>query len=343
MQNWLERMCVNAANRTIAFWALLTLLALLTVGVNSRYVNNFMRGPFPTTPEQLDAISDAGRADRFYIRVNGSRTIDTGIQQITTTTRDGVKESGRVTAGYFAVLVGNRFLIVKNPSPPNGIVEGELKTLPSELRTELSASLGADQVQKYIRPLLLDTEGFRYPGYWGIAAGLALLFCLFRYMRPALALRRDVSQSPVIQRVRSWGDLVSLAVEIEREYSNAVEYKSRGMCVTKGYVIENRPFSFNVLRFEDLIWAYKRVTQHRVNFIPTGKSYNAVMVFYGGSAAIAGGQKKVDGLLEAAAQKAPWATVGFSKELERAFKSDTDKFCGAVEMRRKELQQRASS
>jgi hypothetical protein len=71
MQNWLERMCVNAANRTIAFWALLTLLALLTVGVNSRYVNNFMRGPFPTTPEQLDAISDAGRADRFYIRVNG--------------------------------------------------------------------------------------------------------------------------------------------------------------------------------------------------------------------------------------------------------------------------------
>ena len=91
-------------------------------------------------------------------------------------------------------------------------------------------------------------------------------------------------------------------------------------------------------RFEDLIWAYKRVTQHRVNFIPTGKSHNAVMVFYGGSATIAGSQKKVDGLLEAAARKAPWAIFGFSKELEQAFNRDTQQFCGAVEMRRRELQ-----
>lgn len=341
MPNWLERMCQKAANHTIAFWMIVTFAALLVVGANYRYTRDFISGPFPTSGEELDRVSDVDQVEHSYIRVSGSKTIDTGIREITTTTSNGVKESERQSAGYFALLVGDRFLVVKSSSAPNGTVEGELKQMPSELRYELSSSLGANQVQQYIRPLLLDAEGFRHPGYWAIAAGLVLLFCLFRYMRPALSLRKDISRSPVIQRVRGWGDPISLAVEIEGEYCKGVQYKSPGLRITERYVIEDRFFKFNVLRFQDLLWAYKKVTQHSWNFIPTGKSYNAVMVFYGGSCTVSGKQAQVDEALGRTAVKCPWAIFGFSKELQDLFNHKTEDFCAAVEIRRRELQQKS--
>jgi hypothetical protein len=337
MLSWLERMCLGAANRRIAFWVITTFVALLIVAENYRYARNFLVGPFSTSAAELDKVSDPDRAEDLFIRVTGSKTIDTGIQEITTTTRNGVKESDRVTAAYFALLVGDRFLVVKSASAPSGTVEGELKPMPQVLRGELTASLGLDNVQQNIRPLLLDTEGFRYPGYWAIGVGLVLMFCLFRYMRPALALRKDVSKSSVIQRVRSWGDPISLAVEIEEENRNKVEYKSQGVRITDKYLIEKRLFTFNVFRFQDLLWAYKRVTQHSVNLIPTGKSYNAVMIFYGGSATVSGRQKKLDELLQRTSAKAPWAIFGFSKELEEHFKKRTEEFCMAVEMRKRDV------
>jgi hypothetical protein len=341
MPNWLERMCQRATNHRIAFWMIVTFAALLVVVANHRYAKNFITGPFSTSSEQLDAVSDVEQAESYYVRVIGSKTIDTGIQQITTTTRNGVKESERVSAGYFAVLVGDRFLVVKSPSSPSGTIEGELKSMPDQLRSELSVSLGADRARQYIRPLLLDTEGFRYPGYWAIAAGLVLLFCLFRYMRPAWILRQDISRSPIIQRVKEWGDPISLAIQIEGEYRQGVQYRSQGRRITENYVIHDSFFTFNVLRFQDLVWAYKQVTQHSWNFIPTGKSYNAVMVFYGGSATVSGSSTRVDELLQRTALKAPWAIFGFSKELERLFKDKTEDFCTAVEIRRRELQQKA--
>lgn len=341
MPNWLERMYQRAVSHTIILWTVLTLAALLVVAANYRYAINFISGPFPISGEELDRVSDVDRAEHFYIRVSGSRTIDTGIQQITTTTRNGVKESESVSAGYFAVLVGDRFLVVKSPSQPNGTAEGELKPMPDQLRTEISSSFGAAKTQQYIRPLLLDTEGFRYPGYWAIAIGIVLLFCLFRFLRPALILRRDISRSPVMQRVRGWGDPIALAVEIEEEYRNHVEYKSQGQRVTARYVIEDRFFNFNVLRFHDLLWAYKKVTQHSVNFIPTGKSYGAVLVFYGGSATISGSSTQIDEFLQRTALKSPWAVFGFSTELKDLFNQKTEDFCVAVEMRRRELQQKA--
>lgn len=344
MLNWLERMCLRAANRRILFWVITSLAALLIVSANYRYVRNFFGGPYTTSAAELDKIFDANQAANFYIRVTGSKTIDTGIQQVTTTTRNGVKESERVTAGYFALLVGDRFLVVKSASAPTGAVQGELQPMSDKLRSELASSIGsADQVQQYVRPLLLDTEGFRYPGYWAIGIGVVLLFCLWRYLRPALALRSDISTSPVMQRVRGWGDPISLAVEIEDEDGKKLEYKSQGVRVTEKYVIEKRFFTFNVLRFQDLLWAYKRVTQRRVNFIPAGKSYNAVLSFYGGSVSVSGSEKNVDELLARSAAKAPWAIIGFSDELQRHFTKNTQEFCTAVEQRRRDWQAKAAS
>src|ERR1019366_9308362 len=56
-----------------------------------------------------------------------------------------------------------------------------------------------------------------------------------------------------------------------------------GILITDNFVIQKAFFAFNVLRFNDLVWAYKKVTKKSVNFVPTGKDYDAVMIFYGGT------------------------------------------------------------
>src|SRR5438034_340683 len=75
-----------------------------------------------------------------------------------------------------------------------------------------------------------------------------------------------------------------------------------GWVVTDQFLLRSTFFSFDVLRLSDLLWAYKKVTKHSVNFIPTGKTYDAVLACYGGSATVKGAEKTVDALLGFAAQ-----------------------------------------
>ncbi len=96
-------------------------------------------------------------------------------------------------------------------------------------------------------------------------------------------------------------------------------------------------FHFNVLRVEDLLWAYKKVTKHSINLIPTGKTYQAVVQAYGGAAELPGSQKKVDELLQEFAKRAPWAIVGFSAEIQQLWTKQNRDFCAAVEERRQKL------
>ncbi len=343
MPTWLEGMCLRSCNRRIAFWMMVILASLITIIANHRYAKDFFRGPFPTSVETLEATSSPEEAEHSFIRVTGSKTVDTGIQEITSTTRNGVKVQGseKVSAGYYAVLVGKHFLLVKSSTTPGSSVEGEIERMPATMRTNLASSFPGESLEKYFYPVQLETEGFRYPGYWAIGCGAVLLFCIFRYMRPAWILKKDISKHPVIARLKTWGDVLSISAEVEGEYERDVLLKSHGKRITSRFVIDSTFFNFNVFRFADLLWAYKHVTKHSVNFIPTGKTYKAVMVFYGGSTEIQGNEAKVGEILKSAAEKAPWAVVGFSEDLKQLFQKNTNDFCLGIEARRRELQSKA--
>jgi hypothetical protein len=111
--------------------------------------------------------------------------------------------------------------------------------------------------------------------------------------------------------------------------------------VTDKYLIHRTLFTFDLLRLSDLLWVYKRVTRHSVNFIPTGKTYVGVLACYGGTAEVRGSEKKVDSVLNFAAQRVPWAVFGFSEELSKLFSRKTHDFCSAVEQRRREWTRQA--
>jgi hypothetical protein len=78
-----------------------------------------------------------------------------------------------------------------------------------------------------------------------------------------------------------------------------------------------------------------------VNFIPTGKTYEAVVICYGGTATVKSREKTVDEILAYMAQRAAWAVFGFTKELKDHFDKKMPEFCAAVEQRKRELAQQS--
>jgi len=337
MEPWIIRLCRETSRRQVIAWALAFTAGFLFLFANTRYLTNFVRGPYVLQGTDLAQITDAESTPRYFVSIHPDKILDTGIQEITTTTENGVKQGSYVSAGYYAALVGDHYLIVKSATKPGSEIEGQLTTMPTDLSTELFSGADGPAIRDACYPFYLQSEGFRYPGYWGIGIAVVFLLLFFKYGRPAWLRLRDINSHPVVKRLNRWSDPISISVEAERELNGAVRYRSQGVFITDRFLIVKRFFAFNVLRFEDLLWAYKKVTKRSVNFIPTGKDYAAVLVFYGGSQSLPATENMVGEVLTFAATKAPWAVFGYSKEVADLFRKQTAAFCQAVEARRQEL------
>ena len=340
MESWIAQMCQKRARRQVLAWLVVFLIGVTFVCSNGRYVRNFARGPFALQPAALAQISDIETAPEYFVSVESDKILDTGIQEVTTTTRNGVKESSRVSGGYYAVVLGDRFLIVKSSIKPLSRVSGELAAIPADLSSQLFSGVDGRRFQEACYPFYLETEGFRYPGYWAIGITWLFVGLFWKFGRPAWTQWRDVSTHPVVKRVAQWSDPVAASEDVKRELKDSVLYKSNGIRITNKYIVRKRFFTFNVLQFEDLLWAYKKVTQRYTYFIPTGRSFAAILIFYGGGETFPGNERRVDEVLARAVSVAPWAVVGYSSEINDLFSKRTTEFCQAVEARREEASSR---
>ncbi len=227
-------------------------------------------------------------------------------------------------------------MVVKNSVAPPLRVEGQLTSMSSSLTNSLFSDPEDAVLRTKTYPFLLITDNYRIPGYIALGLTVILGFLLWRFAVPAWKHIQDISQHPVVRRAERWMYPTDRAMQAEREMTEAIRYKRAGAVVTQNFVIQRGLFTFNIFSFDDLLWAYKKVTRHSVNFIPTGKSYDGVLIFYGGNEIFKAEQKSVDELLDFAANRSPWAILGYSEELSRAFNKDTTGFCALVENRRQD-------
>jgi hypothetical protein len=324
-------------------WVLTAAAGVAVLLTNTRYVRNFLAGPYPFGAKELAQVTDVESTPRYFVSVAADKVFDTGVQEITTTTRNGVQEGSRVSAGYYAVLVGDRFLIVKSATKPASRVAGELGSIPGDLSEHLFSGPKGNEARSRSYPFYLEAEGFRTPGYWGIGIGALFLLLVFTYGRRAWNRLRDIQTHPVVRRASQWGDLTTVSVDAEQELTNGVRYRSHGVILTDRFAFQKSFFAFQLLRMQDLLWAYKKITKRSVNFVPVGKDYSAEMVFYGGTLAFAGKEKLVEEVLRFASQRAPWAVLGFTEEIKNIYTKQQAEFCQAVEARRQQFLSKAVS
>ncbi len=273
---------------------------------------------------------------RYYIKTIGKEIVKTGLQEITIEKRSGYEEKRSVSAEYYALLLGEKILLVKSSSKPSTIVEGEISPIPFDLRLELFDSPEMKEIENYFYPFYLEDTIFKFDGYVGIIGIIVFLFLFTKYSFPAFKYISNPSKIPAVKRVSSWGDPITTSKEIENEYKNSKMHFGN-YTITNKYVIEVGFFSFDIFRFSDLLWGYKRVTKKRVNFIPAGKEYDTILIFYGGSAAIGGTEEQINGILNYSAQKAPWAVFGYTDDISKLFNKDTRNFCLYIEERKRKI------
>ena len=136
MDTWVHQRIRTICRRRVVAWCLVAGSALLFALGQHRYISNFIRGPFDVRQAELDTTEDVSAAPRYFVRVTGSRLIDTGIQRITTKKRAGV-ESRSVSATYYALVIGDRLLIVKRSEGTATMAQGELIAMPEDLQRHL--------------------------------------------------------------------------------------------------------------------------------------------------------------------------------------------------------------
>jgi hypothetical protein len=343
METWIVQRIRTTSLRRVVAWALALGGVTLFGATQLRYARNFLLGPYVLAPADLDAIREVSQAPRYFARVSGSKALETGVQQITVHKRNGVETSRNISAAYYALVVGDKLLVCKSRSGARTTFEGTLAPMSAELTQHLLnvPELRANRAHLY--PFYLDDESFRIPGYVAIAVGLVFVVLLLVKGLPAWRHFQDPASHPVVARVNGWGDPVGVAVAAERESRQPRFKGGSGWAVTDQFLVRSSFFAFDLLRLADLLWAYKKVTKHSVNFIPTGKTYEAVLVCYGGAATMQIKEKTVDAILAFAAERAPWALFGFSNELATLFNKKTQEFCAAVEQRKRERIQAAAA
>ncbi|HET9221616.1 MAG TPA: DUF6709 family protein [Roseiflexaceae bacterium] len=338
MNDSLIHRTIRRSNRNQLIVCLVGALVLVGLAaINTRYFYNFFFGPFPMERETLLATSDAGALQKYFVKVSGDRTLDTGGQEISRNTKSG---SERVTAAYMALALDDRFLIVKAQDDTK-ITDytGYLEAMPSDVRTEIVADIegAVPEVRGAFLLFVLNTGSFRSTGYVALALGIPLFgLCLWGLAR-AIRRSNDPSTHPILRSLSRFGPPDYVASQIDAELL-AEHPKAGGVDLTPNWLVHAAPASLSATRIDDVVWAYKQVTQHRTNGVPTGKTYAAqIWDRHGVCITVTGKEPVVNQALEAVAQRSPWVLAGYSPELEKTWKQNRATVVEAVEQRRRQV------
>jgi hypothetical protein len=193
--------------------------------------------------------------------------------------------------------------------------------------------LGLNNYKAFL-PFMLDTTGFRGEGYIALALGIPAFALAGWLIAKVMRRRADVSTHPVVQRACIYGNLADVAQQIDIELQGNTTKIGRAT-ITQSWVFLPSRFGLSICRIPDLIWAYKKVTKHYTNFIPTGKSYEVIMCDrFGKPLQMKARQKKIDAMLALLAERAPWAVFGYSDDLSKTLRTNWGGFIAAVDQRK---------
>ncbi len=219
MDTWILQMCRAKYRNQVIAWGLTAALGVAIAFVNTRYIANFLRGPFDVGAAELAQLGDVTTAPHYFVKVAGTKALATGLQEVSVETESGVEKSRTVTANYYALEVGNRLLVVKSTGGTMRVAAGALAAMSPDLESNLFASPEMQSARSHFYPFYLDAaSSFRAGGYWGIGIGIALLSLLGWKARPAWHGLQDASSHPLAARVGKWGSAVDTSAAIEREW-----------------------------------------------------------------------------------------------------------------------------
>lgn len=328
---------IARSNRNLLLRCLLGIALLVGAGlIFSNYLYNFTTGPFTVKGKLLGNAASLGDLSQRFITVTGDDDlIDTGYQYVTTSSSG----AETIEAYYQALILDDKFLLVKSDKLLEGkTVTGGLTEMPGDVREEVIRDIEKEypDLKDTFLPFMLDTSDFRIPGYIGLAiAAVVLLLTVWGVFR-WISRRGDPLQHPIMKSLSRFGDPDTIASQIEMDMVNNPA-KVGKLSLGRSWLVQSTGSSLSATRFNDVMWAYKSITQHRTNGIPTGKTYAALIWDRHGTCMTVNGKEKlIDETLTELSRRSAGAVFGFSADIQNMWKSNRADFLTAVDQRRQD-------
>jgi len=327
---------IRRSNRNLLLWSFLGALIVVGAGIYFlNYYRNLFLGPFPTDKKSVAVIQDLKDVPDYYITLEGDEALDTGYQYVSTNYGQETVEFS-----YIALMLNDVLLLVKSP----GIAlvnlpttyTGALVPMPADIQREVIRDLEAEypDLKDVFLPFMLDAGDFKTNGYIGLGIGVIIfLGCLYGIF---LSARRsnNMASHPIMRKLKAFGSPEAIANQIHAEMQGPVE-KVGHLNVTQHWLLRATKSSLAATRLNDVVWYYKKATQHRTNFIPTGKTYEAVILDRRGTImSVQAKENVVNEMLNYVGRNAPWAIGGYSNDLKMMWDRQHKEFIAAVDQRR---------
>jgi hypothetical protein len=333
---------IRRTNRNLFLVSLLLIVGVAGYGfAQRRYFYNFVAGPFAVDGTRLTGDLRPDDQLRYFVKLRGEESAESGLQEVERETEGGSVHNETVTAKYSILVIDKRLLVVKSSPSENGTAfQGTLVELPGDVRAEILRPFLKDypNASEAFLPVMLDATGFRNEGYIALAVSIPTLLLAAWLIRKLIVRRNQPETHPVVRRASQYGSLPDVSQRLDTElHGNVITFAKAQ--VTQSWVLLPTAFGLAMCEIPNLIWAYKKVTKHYHNFIPTGKTYEVIVYDRCGMPLqMQAGQKKVDAMLNLLAERAPWAIFGYSDELKQALRSDWGGLVAAVDARRSPVQ-----
>lgn len=314
------------------------LVALISLYESQHYLYNCYAGP------QHISASDILRADRFlesryFVSISDLNPVDAGLED--TETSHG---NTRVTTHYFAAPVENRLLLIKSSSEKmathyNGALLPVSASVRASFQREILDARHMTFSQVFV-PYMLDARSFRSDDYIGLAIGIPIILLAAFSVKKALVRIRDVRESPIYKWLRhhdSSPEIISAMIESDLKLGKSMKMGS--LTFTSSWLLNKTWFGFTTCNLAEVVWVYKKITRHSVNFIPTGKSHGLIPADKSGRMIeidVGRGKSQEDqvsGFIQALAVRIPWVVVGYSDELKKLYKNNRADFVSFIDQR----------
>lgn len=324
---------IRRSNRNhLILWGIGLVVMLVVIAISLNHFYNLLTGPYVVDKDYILGISDVSKLNKFYVTVTGDETFDTGFYETSTT--NGI-ETGK--AYYKTLVLDDSLLLVKTGEVINlDAYTGSLTYIPSDEQREVLEALQRDipNLEDSFLPFMLDATDFKGSGYAGLAATLIVfIVCLWGVLR-ALGRIMNTERHSIWRGLQRFGEPSSVADQIETELGSSGE-KVGNVQITRNWLVANKASTLDVTQLKDVMWIYKKIVSGR-----GGKQISALVYDRNGHLmTITGKEAQIDDTLRGLAQRMPWIMVGYSKEIEAAWKKDRAEVVNAVDQRRKQANQ----
>jgi hypothetical protein len=320
---------------------------ILIVAANYRYCANFVLGAQSISAAELGTLTSPEQRWRSFVSVSGTKSVNTEYQDVVNHMEGSRVVSTEIKDEYVLLRVGEKVLLVKAaPGKEKLEYSGELVATTDRVREDLLRPLATEQpvLAAEVLPFTLNTADYRSNGYTMLMIGLPILALALWNCLKAMRRISEIQTSPVWKQLAVYGNAEQLSQQIEAELQPAMIRKYGKLQIAQQWMVRRKTFSTWASPIADLVWVYKKVTKHSVNFIPTGKTYS--MVLAGRHRQRIEEQMKekaVNEMLEDLTARVPWALFGFTQDLEKAWRKDPAGVIAAVDSRYQQQNNKAAA